>query len=435
MRPRSALHEYQKRAVDQIVAKDELMLWVPLGGGKTAIALTAIADLGCNTIVVGTKRIVEMTWPNEINDWQHLSGITYAAATGSKKARETALASKPWVLGVNYESLGWLLTQDLSGYDMIVFDEVSKMKAHNTLRFKAFMKSRSQFRRIVGMTATPASESYLGLYAQYRSVVTEPILGKNVTQFRETYVTPVFKGLFTDYKVTEKDKAAIESRIRPHTLVLDVPRRPDPTVLNVSVPWESKEAEAQYRTAEKKFVIEFEGKPYAMASRSESFMKTRQLATGIYLLNEEARVTSSAKFEAIREAYEELGGEPVLVFYQFVAERQILLDMLPGAEELHTPLLDQFNKGKIPALVVHPRSAGYGLNLQGPCHHIFWSSLPTSGEEYIQANGRINRQGQDRQVVIKRFVRDRSIDGELVGLVEGKLSGMDQLINNMRGRQ
>lgn len=164
-------------------------------------------------------------------------------------------------------------------------------------------------------------------------------------------------------------------------------------------------------------------------------MKTRQLATGIYLLNEEARVTSSAKFEAIREAYEELGGEPVLVFYQFVAERQILLDMLPGAEELHTPLLDQFNKGKIPALVVHPRSAGYGLNLQGPCHHIFWSSLPTSGEEYIQANGRINRQGQDRQVVIKRFVRDRSIDGELVGLVEGKLSGMDQLINNMRGRQ
>jgi len=109
VRPRSALHEYQKRAVDQIVAKDELMLWVPLGGGKTAIALTAIADLGCNTIVVGTKRIVEMTWPNEINDWQHLSGITYAAATGSKKARETALASKPWVLGVNYESLGWLL--------------------------------------------------------------------------------------------------------------------------------------------------------------------------------------------------------------------------------------------------------------------------------------------------------------------------------------
>lgn len=434
MRPRSALHDYQKQAVADIVARDELMLWVPLGGGKTAIALTAITEIGCNAIVVGTKRIVEMTWPAEIKEWWHLDGITYAAATGAKKDREKALASKPWVLGINYESLGWLLTQDLSAYSMIIFDEVSKMKAHNTQRFKAFMKSRSRFKRIVGMTATPASESYVGLYAQYRAVVSEPILGKNVTQFRETFVTPIFKGLYTDYKVTDRDKAAIEARIRPYTLVLDVPRREAPTVRDVPVPWESKEAEEQYRTAEKKFVVEFDGKPYAMASRSESFMKTRQLATGIYLLNQEARVTSPAKFEAIKEAYEELGGEPVLVFYQFVAEREILLDLLPGAEELHTPLLEKFNRGEVPCLVVHPRSAGYGLNLQGPCRHVFWSSLPTSGEEYIQANGRINRQGQDRQVVIQRFVRDRSIDGELVGLVEGKLSGMDQLINNMRGR-
>ena len=435
MRPRSALHDYQKHAVEQIVNTNELMLWVPLGGGKTAIALTAVAEIGCNAIVVGTKRIVEMTWPDEIKSWWHLDGITYAAATGTKKERERALATKPMILGINYESLNWLLTQDLTGYDMIIFDEVSKMKAHNTQRFKAFMKARSRFRRIVGMTATPASESYLGLYAQYRSVITEPILGKNITQFRETYVTPVFKGLYTDYKVTERDKAAIEKRIRPYTLVLDVPRREDPTVVDVAVPWESKEAEAQYRTAEKRFVIEFDGKPYAMASRSESFMKTRQLATGIYLLNEDAKVTSPAKFEAIKEAYEELGGEPVLVFYQFVAEREILLDLLPGSEELHTPILEKFNLGEVPCLVVHPRSAGYGLNLQGPCRHIFWSSLPTSGEEYIQANGRINRQGQDRQVVIKRFVRDRSIDGELVSLVEGKLSGMDQLINNMRGRK
>jgi len=434
VRSRSALHDYQKRAIEQIVANNELMLWVPLGGGKTAIALTAIAEIGCNAIVVGTKRIVEMTWPNEINDWQHLSGITYAAATGTMKSKETALASKPWVLGVNYESLKWLMEQDITGYDMIVFDEVSKMKAHNTMRFKSFMRARSKFRRIVGMTATPASESYIGLYAQYRSVVTEPILGKNITQFRETFLTPQFKGLYTDYKVLERDKAAIEARIRPHTLVVEIPKRPEPTVVDVAVPWESKEAEAQYRTAEKKFVIEFEGKPYAMASRSESYMKTRQLATGIYLLSEDVRVTSPAKFEAIREAYEELGGEPVLVFYQFVAEREILLDLLPGAEELHTPLLEKFNLGEIPCLVVHPRSAGYGLNLQGPCRHVFWSSLPTSGEEYFQANGRINRQGQERQVVIKRFVRDRSIDGDLVSMVEGKLSGMDQLINNMKGR-
>lgn len=434
MRPRAALHDYQVGAISDIKSRDELMLWVPLGGGKTAIALTAICDLGLKAIVVGTKRIVEMTWPNEIKEWEHLVHLDYAAAVGTKKQRLAALAKRPQVLGINYESLGWLLNEPLIGYDMIVFDEVSKMKAHNTQRFKAFVKARPLFKRFVGMTATPASESYVGLYAQYRAIITEPILGRNITQFREQFVTPVFKGMFTDYKVTERDKAAIENRIRPHTLVLDVPKRPDPTIQDVVVSWDTTETEKQYRDAEKKFVVEFDGKPFAMASRAESFMKCRQLATGLYLLNGEARVTSPGKFEAIKEAYEELGGEPVLVFYQFVAERELLLDLLPGAEELHTPTLERFNQGAVAGLVVHPRSAGYGLNLQGPCRHVFWSSLPTSGEEYIQANGRINRQGQERQVVIKRFIRERSIDEELRSLVEGKLSGMDQLINNMRGR-
>jgi superfamily II DNA or RNA helicase len=236
MRPRAALHDYQVGAISDIKSRDELMLWVPLGGGKTAIALTAICDLGLKAIVVGTKRIVEMTWPNEIKEWEHLAHLDYAAAVGTKKQRLAALAKRPQVLGVNYESLGWLLGESLIGYDMIVFDEVSKMKAHNTQRFKAFLRARPLFKRFVGMTATPASESYVGLYAQYRAIVTETILGRNITQFREQFVTPVFKGMFTDYKVTERDKAAIENRIRPHTLVLDVPKRPDPTIQDVVVP-------------------------------------------------------------------------------------------------------------------------------------------------------------------------------------------------------
>lgn len=434
MRPRTELLDSQVMAVETIKQEAETMIWLGLGGGKTAAALTAILDLGCNAIVVGTKRIVEMTWPNEIKEWEHLQHLDYRSATGTPKQRMKALAAKPQILGINYESLQWLLMQDLTGYEMIVFDEISKMKAHDTMRFKSWMKARHKFTRIVGMTATPASESYVGLYAQFRSVVTPTILGKNISRFREQYVTPVYKGMFTEYKVTEHDKKAIENAIAPFTLVLDSPRRDSPTVVDVLVPWETKEAEAQYRGVEKKFIAEFADKSFALASRAESWMKCRQLATGIYLNSEATQITSRAKFEAIKEAYEEVGGEPILVFYQFVLERQILLELLPGAEELRTPTLERFNRGEVPALLVHPRSAGYGLNLQGPCSKVFWTSLTPSGEEYIQANGRVDRQGQSRQVVIKRFLRERSVDQELAQLVEGKLADMGQLIQNMRGR-
>jgi superfamily II DNA or RNA helicase len=435
VRSRSELHDYQVRATEEITSRKEVMLWLGLGAGKTAIALTAIADLGIPTVVVGTKRIVEMTWPNEIAAWEHTQHLSYRAATGDKKARLRALSEMPDILGINYESLAWLLDEQLAHYRMIVFDEVSKMKAHNTQRYKAFLRHRSHFERIVGMTATPASESYVGLYAQYRTVISQPVLGRNITHFREQFVTPVFKGMYTDYKVSDRDKQAIEYAIAPHTIVLDTPRRPDPTVDDVGVEWETPAVEKQYRDAERKFVVEFEGnRHYSMASKSESFTKTRQLATGIFLLNTHAEVTSRAKIEAIKEAYEELGGEPVLVFYQFILEQQLLLDVLPGAELLSPAVLERFNLGLVPALVVHPRSCGYGLNLQGPCHHVFWSSLPTSGEEYIQANGRVNRQGQEKQVVVKRFLRAASVDLELAQLVEGKMTTMDQLINNMRGR-
>lgn len=434
MRPRSALHDYQLKMIERIKCEKEVMVWLGLGGGKTAAALTAILDLGVPAIVVGTKRIVEMTWPNEIKEWEHLAHLDYRACTGTETQRRKALRAAPQILGVNYESLQWLLTQKLDGYKMVIFDEISKMKSHSTNRYKHWMKNRHRFERIVGMTATPASESYVGLYAQYRTVISKPVLCGNITYFRQQFVTPIFKGMYTEYVVSPQDKKAIEDAIAPVTLVLDTPRRGAPTVVDVPVPWESPKVEQRYRDVEKKFVAEFAGQPFALASRAESWMKCRQLATGIFIKDELAEITSNAKFEAIREAYDELGGEPVLVFYQFVYEREILLGLLPGAEELRTPDLERFNRGEIPALVVHPRSAGYGLNLQGPCRHVFWSSLTPSGEEYLQANGRIDRQGQVGQVVIKRFVREKSVDLELTGLVEGKLTDNSQLIESMRGR-
>lgn len=439
MLKRTDLHSYQVDAIERMKWNSQACVWAGLGDGKTAIALTVIADLGVEALVFGTKKIIEYAWPAELEKWEHLDGLSYAACIGSLRDRENAILSRPRVLGVSYENLKWFYDQTGS-YEtrpLVVFDEISKMKDQSTQRFKAFKKHREQYGRLYGLTATPATESYLGLYAQYRTIVTEPILGRTLTQFRETYTTPVFKGMFTDYKVGPLQKRAIEAAIAPYTIVVDGARkRSEPTLIDVPISWTSKNDLLLYKQMEKKLILELEGQrtPIQAASKGVAFNKCRQLATGFIYDGDEVFRTDPAKMDAIVEEYEALGGEPALILYQFLWERDELLERLDGAEPLEGDAYERFNRGEIKALVVHPNSCGHGLNLQGECRHIFWSSLPWSLEGYLQSNGRIDRQGQKKQVVIKRFLRQNSIDGDIVARLAGKVESMTELIERMRGR-
>ena len=437
---RSDLHPYQSDAVQWIADHAEGMIWLGLGDGKTAIALTAILDLDVCALVFGTKKIVEYAWPTEIEKWEHLKGLTYRACTGSLKERQRALNAGPNILGVSYENLKWYFEQnDPEPRDLVVFDEISKMKDQSTQRFKAFKKFRDGYPSIYGLTATPAAESYLGLYAQYKTVVSEPILGRTLTQFRETYTTPIFKGMFTDYKVGPLQKRAIEAAIEPYTFVVPESarvKRDEPTLIDVPIPWSSKDDRLLYKQMEQKMILELEGQrtPIQAASKGVAFNKCRQLATGFIYDEQGPHRMDQAKMDAIVEEYEALGGEPVLILYQFLWERDELLTRLDGAEPLEGDAYERFNRGEIKALIVHPNSCGHGLNLQGECRHVFWSSLPWSLEGYLQSNGRIDRQGQTKQVVIKRFLRQQSIDEDIVARLAGKVESMTELIERMRGR-
>lgn len=438
MLERADLHLYQVDAIERMKSMQEAAVWAGLGDGKTAIALTAIADLGWNALVFGTKKIVEYAWPAEIKKWGHLRGLSYRACIGGRTQREKAIADVPHILGVSYENLKWYFEQGDPLYrPLVVFDEISKMKDPSTQRFKAFKKYRDQYIHWYGLTATPATESYLGLFAQYKTIVNEPILGRTLTQFRETYTTPSFKGMFTDYKVGPLQKRAIEAAIAPYTIVVkgDL-KRSEPTLIDVPIPWSSTNDRLLYRQMEKKMILELEGQrtPIQAASKGVAFNKCRQLATGFIYDEQGPHRTDQAKMDAIVEEYEALGGEPVLILYQFLWEKDELLERLDGAEPLEGDAYERFNRGEIKALVVHPNSCGHGLNLQGECRHVFWSSLPWSLEGYLQSNGRIDRQGQTKQVVIKRFLRQNSIDEDIVARLAGKVESMTELIERMRGR-
>lgn len=438
MRSRSDLHDYQIEAIEELENREEAFVWLGLGDGKTVIALTAIADLNMTALVVGTKNIVELTWPGEIKNWTHLSGITYASATGSKRLREKAIESQPTVLGVNYENLKWLYQNSYHlPYEILIMDEVSKMKAHNTQRFRAHRKFVPAFKRRYGLTATPASESYLGLWSQSKSILTGSPLGRTVTEFRNAYTTPQFKGTFTEYTIEDENKRAIEEALEPYVITVDSDiKRPEPTIIDRTIPWSTTGARRQYEQMERDLIVELESTTIGAASRGVAFNKCRQLASGfVYDSEKEAHAIDEAKIDAIVETIEEAGSDPVLVFYQFKWERDELRSRIPGSEGLdQSDAAERFNRGDIPALIVHPASAGHGLNLQGACRHVMWASLPWSLEQYLQANGRVDRQGQERQVVITRFFRENTIEWDVAEKLDQKWTTQEELVNRVKSR-
>ena len=438
MLKREDLHEYQSRMVSELCGRTSGLLWLGLGDGKTVIALTSILDLNATALVVGTKRIIEDTWPGEIKTWGHLQHLTYAAATGSKANREAAVESKPQILGINYESLKWYYDNYDEERDVLFLDESSKMKSHSTKRFKIHMKNVKRFKRRYGMSATPAAESYTGLWAQAASVCALPLIGRTITAFRNKYTTQLYRGMFTEYAITDHNKRQIEKDLAPLILMIDDDERPkidDPLFIDVAIPWGSTEARGQYREMEKKLIVELEGTPIAAASKGVAFNKCRQIASGFIYDNDKlSHCIDGGKIDVIEEEYDALGGEPVLIFYQYRWERDELLARLEGSETLETGSIERWNEGKISALVLHPASCGHGLNLQAG-RHVFWGSLPWSLEHYLQANGRVHRQGQKRQVVIKRFLRQESIDLDVLDRLRGKIEGQDELITRMRERQ
>lgn len=277
------LHDFQKEAVEWVKQNDRGFLWLKMGDGKTVIAASAMAAIGAPSVVVGTKRIIEYVWPAELKKWEHLSGLTYAAAVGSRRTRERAVSSKPKILGISYENLAWYLsTADSSERELWIFDEVSKMKSPSTLRFKALRK-RGPLPRAFGLTATPTMEGHLGLWSQWRSIGGDDRLGRNISEFRSMYTTPVFKGVFTDYKVLPDQQRKIERALRPHIYTIEDYRRPyieRAVEQDVIVGWSTVAARDHYRRMEKELVAELETLSFAAASRGVAMNKCRQMAAG-----------------------------------------------------------------------------------------------------------------------------------------------------------
>ena len=446
------LHEYQRRALDFILTHKAAGLFLDMGLGKTVITLTAIDLLlhdyfdVSRVLVIAPLRVAEDTWSREADKWDHLRHLRISRVIGPAKRRGEALARDADVYVVNRECVAWLVEyleerRIRWPFDMIVIDELSSFKNPQAKRFKALRRVRPMAERIVGLTGTPAANSLMDLWAEMYLLDRGERLGRTLTAYRGNFFRPGCGSGYVVYR-WEPRRGALEEitgRIADITVsmraedYLELPERID-TVIGVQL---DDQAMTAYREMERENLLEFDSDVVAALDAGALTSKLLQMANGfVYDEAHGAHRIHSAKTDAPEEIVEAADG-PVLVFYSFREDRDELARHFGSrARALETDAdIADWNAGRIPVLLAHPASVGYGLNLQDGGHVIAWYGLPWSLEQYSQANARLHRQGQDKPVLVYQIIAAGTVDEDVRKSLASKDTTQSALIGILNERR
>ena len=425
-----APHDYQAYAIDYIETHPVAAVLLDMGLGKTVISLTAIADLLFDSfeahriLVVAPLRVARDTWPAEIKKWQHLKHLTFAVCVGTPKERKAALMADADITIINRENLQWLI--ESSGfpfdYDMVVIDELSSFKNHQSKRFKALRKVRPFVKRIVGLTGTPCSNGLMDLWAQFRLLDKGERLGKRIGQYRDAYFTPDWNGFtYTPRKGAEKEiygkiaDISISMKTTDHLTMPELVTTADRVELD-------EKAATIYKDMEQDMCLDFVRDSITAANAGVLCGKLTQLASGaIYTDSGNVMRIHSHKLDALEDLIEAQNGKPVLIAYWYKHERDSIMERFECREIKTDTDIADWNASKIPIALIQPSSAGHGLNLQSGGSTIIWYTMPWSLELYQQTNARLWRQGQQSEtVVIHHIVSVGTIDEDIMKVLENK---------------
>lgn len=427
-------HNYQRLATEFITSRDEAAIFLGMGLGKSVIALTAIWQLLLDyflvtrVLVIAPLRVARDTWPQEAAKWDHLEGLSLAVAVGSKAERLDALAKGAMVTVINRENVPWLVAHYGKAwpFDMIVIDELSSFKNHRAKRFTALVKMRPYVSRWVGLTGTPAANGLMDLWAQFRLLDGGQRLGRYITRFRDRWFVPDKRGgmqVFT-YKPLAGAEHEIYEAISDMTLSMrttDHLTLPELTLTTTRVKLADKER-AVYEQFKQDLVIELDGQVIDAANAAVLSGKLLQLASGaIYDENEDAIVVHGAKLDALEDLVEAANGQNLLVAYWYKHDLQRIIERFPEARPLKTSTdIEAWNNSEIQIGLIHPASAGHGLNLQVGGHLLIWFSLTWSLELYQQTNARLYRQGQTQPVTITHLAAEGTLDEAVLKALDTK---------------
>ena len=438
-------HEYQEYATKFIEENEESAVFLECGLGKSVITLTAIKNLMARgevsrVLVVAPLRVGKTTWPEEISKWDHLTGLTYAVAIGNVAERLNALKAQADITIINRENVEWLI--DKSGmpfdYDMLVIDELSSFKSFKAKRFKALLKVRPQITRVVGLTGTPSSNGLMDLWAEFRLLDLGERLGRYITRYRLAYFTPDKRNaqVVFSYKPLPGAEERIYDKIDDITISMrasDYLKLPSLVMNTVVVEMGDKEKEIYDNLCDDMVVSLGESEIDAVNAASLS-NKLLQMANGaVYGEEQSVHHIHDEKLNALEDLIESANGKPVLVAYWFKHDLARIKAKFPFVREIKTDAdIRAWNRGEIEVGVIHPASAGHGLNLQTGGSTLIWFGLTWSLELYQQTNARLYRQGQKNTVVIHHIVTKGTIDERVLKALEKKEKTQNSLIDAVK---
>lgn len=427
-------HDYQAHTTQFIIDHPECAILLGLGMGKTISTLTAINALlrdhftTQRVLVIAPIRVARDTWPAEIKKWDHLKGLTVSPIIGTAEQRAAAADRPADIYTIGRENIPWLVKHHGNHwpYDMVIIDELSSFKNPQAKRFKALKKVRPHIDRIVGLTGTPAPNSLLDLWAPFRLIDNGQRLGKYITHYRDQYFLPDKRSgqVIYSWKLRPGADQAIYDNIADITVSMrttDYLTLPDVTHQHITVHLTPKERKA-IDTLKKDLVIDLDGETIDAANAATLSNKLLQLAGGaIYTEAGDVIEVHDQKLRALAELVDQADGNTILVAYWFKHERDRILATIPGAQVLDTEQdFKDWNAGKVPVGLIHPASAGHGLNLQSGGHILVWFTTPWSLELYEQTNARLHRQGQTEPVSIVHIDTAESIDQDVHGALARK---------------
>lgn len=443
-------HPYQEISIDALLRNRKYALFLDCGLGKTVCTLQAIDTLKYDqarinkVLIIAPLIVAKDTWSREIEKWEHLNHLKISKILGSEKERIQALQHEADIYVINRDNVVWLvkhLGQNFA-FDMVVIDELSSFKNPNSKRFKALRSVIGYPKRVVGLTATPASKSLIDLWSQVYLLDRGERLGKTITQYRNTYFRPGrSKGhIVYNYELLPGAEERIYGDIQDICLSLkaedwlNVPELVDiyhhlelPDALNKS-----------YKQFARELVLELENESLLASNRAVLLGKLLQFANGAIYLEDgiDYEELHTVKLDKLEELIEGANGNPVMVFYNFQHDKERIEARLKSNYSISdlktTEDIAKWNHKEIDIALVHPASMGYGLNLQDGGNIIVWYGLTWSLELYQQALARLHRQGQTQKVLHHHLVMKHTVDEQVIESLQSKEENQERLLAAVR---
>ena len=429
------LRDYQEQGADFLYEHDRAMVLAPVGAGKTALTLTAMRDMARDLVVrrwlvVAPKRVCTDVWPVEAP--KSAPDLTVAVCVGTPAQRSAALFSNAHVVVVNYDNLQWLAEQNLSHFDGVVFDELTKLKNPSGARFKALHKVIDQFRIRWGLTGSFTSNGLEDVFGQCK-IIDQQLLGRSKGAFMQQYFLLSTHGGYDEWTPRPGALKLVMDRIKPATFVLEPgeykDKLPPLHIVEVRADLEDREP---YEKMKKDFVVQFPDAQAVAQNAAVVTQKLQQMSSG-FVYTPDAVWFSQHKFDALDDLLQENQHANTIVVYQFQEELAELKRRFKGLVTLDDgSAIARWNAGLVRLLAVHPKSAGHGLNLQhGGCHMVFLS-LPWSLELFEQTVGRLHRSGQQRDVWAYILMTNKTVDERIWAALHDKRALSDIAMEELK---